>query len=85
VSLIEHRKFIAFILLMSNEQIQNLVWNTDWAQGDEASKSLPLSEPENAWIHAHLPNDEAATTNVFAFEPINLRVQLLLNGDYMCT
>jgi hypothetical protein len=85
VSLIEHRKFIAFILLMSNEQIQNLVWNTDWAQGDEASKSLPLSEPENAWTHAHLPNDEAATTNVFAFEPINLRVRLLLNGDYMCT
>jgi hypothetical protein len=61
----------------TNEKIQNSVWNTDWAQGDEASKASHFYERENAWIHAYLPKDEAATVNVFAFEPIDLRVGLL--------
>jgi hypothetical protein len=69
----------------TNEKIQNSVWDTDWAQDDGASKASYFYEPENAWIHAHLPNDEVATVNVFAFEPIDLRVRLLLNTAYMCT
>jgi hypothetical protein len=68
----------------TNENIQNSVWDSDWAPGDEASKASHLYEPENVWIHARLPNDEAATVNVFASESIDLRVRLLLNIAYMC-
>ena len=73
---------------MSNkttENVQNSVWDTEWAQGDEALNASYFYEPENACIHAHLPNDEAVIVNVFAFGPIDLRASLLLNTGYMCT
>ena len=70
----------------TNEKSQNSVWDTDWAQGDETTcKASHFYEPENAWTHAYLPNYEAAAVNVFAFEPIDLRVRLLLTTAYMFT